>query len=76
LGGKENAGIVFKLALNGKETVLYSFCSADNCTDGANPDAGVTAGGADNFYGTTQYGGSAADCAGNGCGTVFKITTK
>src|ERR1700681_3043619 len=39
--GGLGAGTVFKLSPNGyggwKETVLYTFCSASNCVDGANP---------------------------------------
>jgi uncharacterized repeat protein (TIGR03803 family) len=34
-------GTVFKLTLTGTETVLYSFCSKPNCSDGASPEAGV-----------------------------------
>jgi uncharacterized repeat protein (TIGR03803 family) len=47
--------------------VLYSFCSASNCTDGAEPDAGLTRDAAGNLYGTTITGGAF------GYGTVFKL---
>jgi uncharacterized repeat protein (TIGR03803 family) len=61
------AGIVFKVAPNGAETVLYFFCSQTNCTDGAFPEAGLIVDSAGNFYSTTQQGGA------NGRGTVFKL---
>ena len=35
------------------ETILYSFCSAANCTDGAGPDGGSIADSAGNLYGLT-----------------------
>jgi uncharacterized repeat protein (TIGR03803 family) len=34
-------GVVFKVIASGGESVLYSFCSKDGCSDGANPDAGL-----------------------------------
>src|ERR1700733_2350500 len=46
-GGNTNAachdgcGLVFKLAPNGTETILYNFCSQANCSDGAAPYAGL-----------------------------------
>ena len=37
-GGAHNGGTVFSLDPGtGTETVLYSFCSAQNCTDGGAP---------------------------------------
>ena len=47
-------------------TTLYSFCAKTNCTDGANPYAGLVLGRDGNFYGTTEAGGSIY-------GTIFKI---
>ncbi len=64
-------GTVFKLTPSGSgytKTVLYNFCSQTNCTDGANPYAGLIEDAAGNFYGTTYNGGA------NGGGTVFKLT--
>lgn len=37
--------------------VIYSFCSAQNCTDGANPAGGVIVDAHDNTYGTASAGG-------------------
>jgi len=81
LGGNSNCtngcGTVFRITPDGALTTIYSFCSQTNCTDGANPYAGLVLGDDGNFYGTT-YGGGANpnDCIGEafGCGTIFKIT--
>ncbi len=74
--GTAGCGTVFKVAPDGTETVLYSFCSKGNCTDntqndGTQPEAGLIADSAGNLYGTTPYGGKG--CYGLGCGTVFKL---
>ncbi len=61
-------GTVFKITPEGTLTTLHSFCSQPNCTDGAEPQAGLIQASDGNFYGTTYTGG------GNGAGTVFKIT--
>jgi uncharacterized repeat protein (TIGR03803 family) len=65
-------GTVFALDLkSGSEKVLYSFCSQQNCADGASPEAslldinGV-------LYGATEGGGTGA-CGTQGCGTVFSL---
>jgi uncharacterized repeat protein (TIGR03803 family) len=67
LGGANNRGTVFKLDNTGHETVLYSFCSAANCTDGSQPYAGLLQDAIGNLYGTTTSGG------GSSGGTVFKL---
>lgn len=59
-------GTVFKVAPNGKETVLYSFKGG---SDGSDPFATLIADAAGNFYGTTSGG----DCC-NDYGTVFKLS--
>jgi uncharacterized repeat protein (TIGR03803 family) len=65
-------GTVFELTPNGSggwtETVLYSFCSQANCTDGGLPSAGLVRDAAGNLYGTTEQGGT------NGYGTAFELT--
>jgi hypothetical protein len=49
-------------------TPLVSFCAQANCTDGANPFAGLIADANGNLFGTTEGGGA------NGAGgTVFEI---
>jgi len=67
-GGKNGDGTVFKLATDGTETVLYSFCHKINCADGWNPLAGLIADGAANLFGTAGNGGSRKDF-----GTVFEL---
>ncbi|HEX3431728.1 MAG TPA: choice-of-anchor tandem repeat GloVer-containing protein [Rhizomicrobium sp.] len=70
-GGNYGYGTVFVVAPDGTERLLYSFCAKSNCRDGATPYAGLVAGSAHDFYGTTDYGGDTS-CAG-GCGTVFEV---
>jgi uncharacterized repeat protein (TIGR03803 family) len=67
-GEPGSGGVVFKLTPEDKETVLYSFCWQDNCTDGDGPQAGVIFDQKGNLYGTTEYGGEQYS------GVVFKIT--
>jgi uncharacterized repeat protein (TIGR03803 family) len=62
-GATFTGGTVFKITPSGTLTVLYSFCSQNDCTDGTNPAAGLVQGRDGNFYGTTGE-----------TGTVFKIT--
>jgi uncharacterized repeat protein (TIGR03803 family) len=66
--GAGGCGVLFKVTPSGSETVLYTFCSAQNCTDGSHPRAGLAVDDQGNFYGTTQSGGA------YGYGTVFKLT--
>jgi uncharacterized repeat protein (TIGR03803 family) len=63
-------GTVFRITPTGKLTVLYSFCSQPNCTDGSIPQWGLVHATDGNFYGTTLEGGSAVSSN----GSVFKIT--
>ena len=64
-------GVVFRLTPKGKETVLYNFCTQNNCADGRNPVAGLVFDPNGNLYGTTGLGGA----HGVG-GVVFKLTPK
>jgi len=75
LGGR-GGGTVFELTRGSSgwtETVLYYFCSAADCTDGDEPQAGLIFDSAGNLYGTTGYGGGISSCSG-GCGTVFELS--
>ncbi|HEX4113828.1 MAG TPA: choice-of-anchor tandem repeat GloVer-containing protein [Stellaceae bacterium] len=66
-GGTSDAGTVFSVDPNtGKEKVLYSFCSQQNCTDGGYPSAGlIDVKGT--LYSTTNEGGT------YDLGTVFAL---
>ena len=66
--GSEGCGVVFKLTPEGKETVLYRFCTQDNCVDGSSPLTALVLGAKGDLYGTTQLGGAP------GGGVVFKLT--
>jgi hypothetical protein len=71
--GANGNGVVFKLTPkpdgSWSESVLYSFCSLSNCSDGGAPLAGLTFDQAGNLYGTTTYGGNS-----NVGGVAFKLT--
>lgn len=58
-------------------TVLYSFNTPGDLSDGGEPEAGVTRDAAGNLYGTTFFGGAGTGCDIDyaGCGTVFKVDT-
>lgn len=72
LGGTNAQGTVFKVVVrHAAESVLYSFCSAAGCADGAEPNAGVTIDKTGILYGTTKYGGNPA--CGDGGGVVFRL---
>jgi uncharacterized repeat protein (TIGR03803 family) len=75
-GCSGGCGTVFKVTLEGKLTVLYSFCSVPPyCADGSDPVSSLVQGSDGNFYGTTYQGGLfQGECVSFGCGTVFKIT--
>jgi uncharacterized repeat protein (TIGR03803 family) len=62
-------GTVFKVTPAGAESVLYTFCQSENCTDGNHPFGPfVSVDSQGNIDGTTGLGG-----AKNG-GVVFKVT--
>jgi uncharacterized repeat protein (TIGR03803 family) len=70
-----NCGVIYELVPQGGgkwgESVVYSFGSQLNVTDGADPIGGLTLGKDGNFYGTTLQGGDSS--CGN-CGVVFEFT--
>jgi len=58
-GGANGSGVVFKLTPavnNWTETVVYSFCSAQDCADGRYPTNGLIADAAGNLYGAGDNG--------------------
>ena len=74
--GSGGCGTVFKLAPNPDgiwtESVLHTFTGVP---DAASPNAGLIFNATGNLYGTTVYGGAAAECyySSQGCGVVFKL---
>ena len=61
-------GTLFRITRDGKLTTIYSFCSLQNCEDGANPLAPLIQGSDGYLYGTTNAGGAYQG------GTIFKIS--
>jgi uncharacterized repeat protein (TIGR03803 family) len=68
--GSNGCGVVFKLDVNRKETVLHRFTGGA----GAHPETGVIRDAQGNLYGTTLNGGDLSCGQGQGCGVVFKLT--
>jgi uncharacterized repeat protein (TIGR03803 family) len=71
-------GVVFELSPqpggSWKETVLYTFCSLSDCTDGQEPGSGpLVRDSAGKIYGTTYLGGVYRNCNGDACGVVFEL---
>ena len=71
-GGVNGAGTVFEIVKTAKgyastPVPIVSFCTLNNCADGANPQAGLIADDHGNLFGTTTGGGA------NDAGTVFEI---
>jgi uncharacterized repeat protein (TIGR03803 family) len=64
-GGENGHGILFRMTLQGVETVLYSFA---NGTDAANPQGSLIQASDGNFYGLSAHGGQ------YGAGALFKLT--
>jgi len=75
--GGNNWGVAFELKRSGGqwiESMLYNFCSFNNCADGAWPNGPLVFDQAGNLYGTTQVGGAVCSDDSDGCGIVFKLT--
>jgi uncharacterized repeat protein (TIGR03803 family) len=68
-GGTNGKGALFKLSPDGEETVLYSFCSLANCTDGWNPYSGPSPTLQGGLIGTTFGGGA------KGKGILYEVTS-
>jgi uncharacterized repeat protein (TIGR03803 family) len=64
-GSLNGCGVVFKMDVTGKLTILHAFT---NSPDGAWPFADLVRDAAGNLYGVTNFGGD-ADCQ---CGTVMR----
>ncbi len=73
-GGAGGQGIVYRLAPDGREKVLYSFTGG---ADGGYPSGGELAMDAKGrLYGTASQGGNLSACGGVGCGVVFRMTPR
>jgi hypothetical protein len=75
----QSAGAAFELSPNGSggwnETILYSFCSAPNCADGAYPKySNLIFDKNGNLYGTASQGGATGCVGAVGCGVVFELS--
>lgn len=68
-GSRGDRGIIFKITPEGAFTTVYNFCSKPKCADGHQPYAPLIQATDGDLYGTTRGEG-----AGNGYGTIFKIT--
>lgn len=64
-GGIADNGLIYKLAPDGAQSVLYSFTGG---SDGAHPATDLFKGASGDFYGTTGGGGA------YGSGTIFELT--
>lgn len=65
-------GTVFSVSATGIKTTLYRF--KGGASDGAYPNAPlIDVDGT--LYGTTAAGGGGSGCTGDGCGTVFSVST-
>jgi uncharacterized protein (TIGR03437 family) len=67
-------GSVFEVTPTGVVSTLYSFQPGPNATSSFPYPNGIIQGTDGNFYGTTQFGGTARTSCPSGCGTIFKVT--
>jgi uncharacterized repeat protein (TIGR03803 family) len=67
-GGSASAGVVFKITMDGAETILHNFGDGSTPNDGVGPQASLTQSSDGNFYGSTVTGGS------KNKGTIFRIS--
>ena len=68
-GNSTGSGTVYKLTLDGKLTILYTFCPNAGCADGQFP-LGLVLGSDGNFYGAAEEGGAGSGVS----GTIFRIS--
>jgi uncharacterized repeat protein (TIGR03803 family) len=74
----QSCGTVFELSPNGSggwtETLLYSFPSVGEGSEGYQPSPGLVFDQSGNLYGTTEQGGAGTCVGSGGCGTVFELS--
>lgn len=68
----DGCGTIFRLTPDGALTVLYSFCSQTNCSDGFDPLGGPVLDSTGNLYGSASFGG-AIGCSHLGCGVIYRL---
>lgn len=76
--GPLGGGSIYELSPAGKFTTIYGFCNSSygSCPDGSYP-VSLLQGTDGNLYGTTVSGGTGCIYNSvNGCGTIFRLTTK
>ena len=67
-------GVVFKLSHHGSGWTVQQLYQFRGGADGNGPLSRVVFGPDGALYGTTQLGGSSSCAAGDGCGTVYRLT--
>jgi uncharacterized repeat protein (TIGR03803 family) len=68
-GGTAEAGTAFEITGDQNLTVLHSFCTEKNCSDGEFPNPGLLYASNGNFYGATMNGGGCC-----GYGVLFRLS--
>jgi uncharacterized repeat protein (TIGR03803 family) len=69
VGGTAGDGTIYEISTDGSSyTVLHNFGDGSITNDGQNPAGGLLLGADNNFYGVTEFGGSADT------GTIFKVS--
>ncbi|HEY1614476.1 MAG TPA: choice-of-anchor tandem repeat GloVer-containing protein [Rhizomicrobium sp.] len=70
VGGTKDQGAVYRLSPGGKgwnESVIYSFCTSENCPNGQSPSGALWLDDNGDIYGTTYAGGA------NNSGIVYRL---
>jgi len=68
-GGPKDAGTIFRITPQGVFTTLYTFCSEQNCNDGADPLSGLLQSTSGLIYGMAKDSGP----GGNDNGVIFTL---
>jgi hypothetical protein len=72
-GGNYGRGTIFDYS-NGSAAPIYQFCAQANCTDGAEPGAGLVGDSSGNLFGTTVFGGTNESPPGTTAGVVYELS--
>lgn len=67
----DGCGTLYRLSPDGVLTVLHSFCSQENCSDGFSPAGAPVIDASGNLYGSAGFGGGKG-CQ-IGCGVVYRF---